>query len=364
MVGVFIRSSLLVMVLILSDLINQTHGGYLNSNVSGFGSEGCNIFQGSWVFDDSYPLYDTTNCPFVEKQFDCQGNGRPDTDYLKYRWQPTGCDLPRFDGGDFLMKLSGKRMMFVGDSLSLNQWQSLTCMLHIAVPQTKYVSTRVGDLSTFTFPIYNVSFMFYRDAFLVDLVNENGERVLKLDSMESSKMWKGIDTLIFNTWHWWLHTGRKQPWDLIEEGNATYKDMNRLDAYEIALRTWATLIDSSVDPAKTSVFFQAVSPDHNNGSEWGEPNAKNCGGQTQPLLAAKYPGGPHPAEVVLEDVLGSMSKPVYLLDITSLSQLRKDGHPSVYGHGGHNDMDCSHWCLAGVPDTWNQLLYAALIHNY
>jgi hypothetical protein len=56
-----------------------------------------------------------------------------------------------------------------------------------------------------------------------------------------------------------------------------------------------------------------------------------------------------------------MKKPIHLLDIATLSQLRKDGHPSVYGHGGHRDMDCSHWCLAGVPDTWNQLLYASLI---
>lgn len=52
-------------------------------------------------------------------------------------------------------------------------------------------------------------------------------------------------------------------------------------------------------------------------------------------------------------------KPVYLLDITTLSQLRKDAHPSAYS-GDHSGVDCSHWCLPGLPDTWNQLLYAAL----
>jgi hypothetical protein len=58
-----------------------------------------------------------------------------------------------------------------------------------------------------------------------------------------------------------------------------------------------------------------------------------------------------------------MSNPVHLLNITTLSQLRKDGHPSIYtGHGGHNN-DCSHWCLPGVPDTWNILLYVSLIQN-
>lgn len=102
-------------------------------------------------------------------------------------------------------------------------------------------------------------------------------------------------------------------------------------------------------------IFQSIS-----GSDWGDPSAKNCEGQTRPFTGPNYPGGAHKAQLVVEKVLRSISKPVFLLDITTLSQLRKDGHPSVYGHGGHNDMDCTHWCLPGVPDTWNQLLYAAL----
>ena len=43
--------------------------------------------------------------------------------------------------------------MFVGDSLSLNQWESLTCMLHAAVPKSKYTVDRQKDLSTFTIPV-------------------------------------------------------------------------------------------------------------------------------------------------------------------------------------------------------------------
>jgi hypothetical protein len=53
-----------------------------------------------------------------------------------------------------------------------------------------------------------------------------------------------------------------------------------------------------------------------------------------------------------------MKKQVYLLDITLLSELRKDAHPSVYTKDHGND--CSHWCLPGLPDTWNILLNAAL----
>lgn len=321
----------------------------------------CNYFSGKWVYDKSYPLYQSSKCPFIDPQFDCQKYGRPDKLYQKYRWQPYFCNLPRFNGVEFLEKWRGKKIMFVGDSLSLNMWQSLNCMIHAWVPNAKTTYFKRDSFGSLTFEDYGVKIMLYHTTFLVDLVKERRGRILKLDSIRSGDAWRGMDVLIFNSWHWWTHTGRMQPWDYMQEGNKMYKDMNRLVAYYKALTTWARWVNRNIDPSKTKVFFQGISPTHYEGKDWNEPS-KSCYAQTQPLFDAKYPAGTPMAAIVVNKVLSRIKKPVYLLDVTTLSQFRKDAHPTLYSGDHRSTTDCSHWCLPGLPDTWNELLYAALFN--
>ncbi|KAL6567365.1 hypothetical protein OROGR_001033 [Orobanche gracilis] len=279
------------------------------SEQGGAASSSCNLYRGKWVYNSSYyPLYSSSNCPFIDDEFDCTNSGRPDTDYLRYAWSPDSCSLPRFDGLKFLNKWRGKKIMFVGDSLSLNQWQSLACMIYAAIPNhnNKYIYGRNAPIKTVTFQEYGVTLL----------------------------------------------------WDRIYNGTTISIDMDRLVAFYIGLTTWSRWVDSNVDPAKTRVFFQGISPTHYLGREW-SPNSKNCKGEQQPLSGSTYSAGKPPEAIVVDKVLSRTKVPVTLLDITTLSQLRKDAHPSYYS-GGHPGLDCSHWCLPGLPDTWNQLLYASL----
>lgn len=109
-------------------------------------------------------------------------------------------------------------------------------------------------------------------------------------------------------------------------------------------------------------------------SEWStggvSTTAKNCYGETTPVTGATYPGTYPDQMRVVNAVMRDMTNPAYLLDITMLSEMRKDGHPSIYSGdlspaqraNPDRSADCSHWCLPGLPDTWNQLFSYALFN--
>ncbi|GJN38538.1 hypothetical protein PR202_gb27591 [Eleusine coracana subsp. coracana] len=153
--------------------------------------------------------------------------------------------------------------------------------------------------------------------------------------------------------------------------------MHRLTAFSKGLATWARWMDANVDPSRTRVFFQGISPSHyhykpkepesSDATEATSTPVGGCYNRTQPLddVATDAAGSGSQitaAQAVVQEVIGAMSTPVSLLDITELSQLRIDAHPSVC-EPGRTAADCTHWCIAGVPDAWNQIMNAMLLHQ-
>ncbi|XP_028205523.1 protein trichome birefringence-like 3 isoform X1 [Glycine soja] len=116
-----------------------------------FDPEECNVANGKWVFNHSIkPLYSDISCPYIDRQFSCVKNGRNDSDYHHWEWQPEDCTLPRFNPELTLRKLQGKRLLFVGDSLQRNQWESFVCLVEWVIPH-KHKSMQLGRVhSVFT----------------------------------------------------------------------------------------------------------------------------------------------------------------------------------------------------------------------
>ncbi|KAK4476644.1 hypothetical protein RD792_015804 [Penstemon davidsonii] len=125
--------------------------------------------------------------------------------------------------------------MFVGDSISLNQWQSLTCLLYTAVYGSNVTQKSDASNSAVIFQDYGVSVIYFPSHYLVDIQMEEFGRVLKLNSLKNGDTWKQVDVLIFNTWLWWYRRGPKQPWDYVEDDGIILEDMDRMVAFHKAL---------------------------------------------------------------------------------------------------------------------------------
>lgn len=92
--------------------------------------KGCDLFKGTWVSQSNGTYYSNETCPLIIDQQNCLKFGKPETDFLNWRWKPDQCELPRFDAAEFLEIVRGKSVAFVGDSVGKNQMQSLLCLLY------------------------------------------------------------------------------------------------------------------------------------------------------------------------------------------------------------------------------------------
>ncbi|XP_009592552.1 protein trichome birefringence-like 3 isoform X2 [Nicotiana tomentosiformis] len=348
-----------------------------------FDPDECSVTHGKWVFNTSIkPLYSDMTCPFIDKQYSCIKNGRNDSDYRYWEWQPDDCMLPRFDPEIALRKLRGKRLMFVGDSLQRNQWESFVCLIESVIPKGKKSMKRGHVHSVFKAKEYDATIEFYWAPFLVEsntdipIKSDPKQRIIKVDSIaQRAKHWLGADILVFNTYVWWMSGLKtKALWGEFENGEEGYEELDTTVSYRVALRTWANWIDSTVDPKKTRVFFTTMSPSHQKNKEWGNINGIRCYNETRPVMKKGHWGTGSNKEMmnVVANVMGRMKVPVTVLNITQLSEYRIDAHTSIYGElrgklltaeqraNPLHFADCIHWCLPGVPDTWNQLLFAYL----
>lgn len=87
-----------------------------------------------------------------------------------------------------------------------------------------------------------------------------------------------------------------------------------------------------------------------------------CNVTSKPLSDTKGKDSSPFSDTVFE-VVENMRVPVTVLHITPMSALRSDAHVGIWSDG-LPVSDCSHWCLPGVPDIWNEILLSYLFPTF
>ncbi|CAI9764156.1 unnamed protein product [Fraxinus pennsylvanica] len=352
-------------------------------------TEKCNVFVGNWVEDLTGPFYTNATCSSIEDHQNCMRNGRPDTDYVYWRWKPRDCNLPRFDAKRFLNMMRGKSVAFIGDSIMRNHVQSLLCMLSQVEQAVGVYHDEQYKSRRWVFPSHRLTLSvvwspLLTKASVFEDINgvSSGIIQLHLDELDSTwtDQYENFDYVVVAGGEWFLKSAIYYENSTIV-GCHNCQGMNITEvgfyyAYRKALNSTLKFITSSKHKAYT--FFRTTTPDHFENGEW------NTGGycnRTRPFQEG---------EIDVNDIDGAMRNieleeferaaaigkekglTLKLFDTTLVSLLRPDGHPGVYrqfhpysGKDKHLKLqnDCLHWCLPGPIDSWNGLMMEMLVNG-
>ncbi|GJP42626.1 hypothetical protein CLOM_g2171 [Closterium sp. NIES-68] len=349
----------------------------------------CNLWEGRWIYEpESYPLWTTGSCPWVETGFECEALGRHDTDYMKFRWQPHGCNLPRFNASDIRRRLKGRRLVFVGDSLCRNQFESALCLLGIDLPNVSAVIERTGnnltrkvDTMVYDFTDFGFTVEYHLSHFLVGFHRAPADApphigaVVNTDTVDPLFARRLFDEnpegliLVLNAGHWFTPSKISHQNVSFLVNNQTRPDIDETEGFRLSMLRVADWIQQwPAKAANATAVFRTYAPAHFTGGSW--DHSGGCS-ETHPTLPFD-PTTPSdlwqdPSVLFAQISRDAMTQPEQIRkpiinDITNMSYSRSDAHIARYWTGA-TGSDCSHWCLPGVPDTWNEMLFASLTAN-
>ncbi|KAJ0924365.1 putative PC-Esterase [Helianthus annuus] len=213
------------------------------------------------------------------------------------------------------------------------------------------------------FSLYNFTVEFYRSVFLVQIGSvprHSPKRVrstVKLDELDNvSSKWIDSDVLVFNTGHWWNRAKLFEMGCYFKVNGRLKLGMSTMAAYTTALNTWASWVENKIDTDRTRVFFRTFE-----GSHWSGPKGHTCKVTENPLVQSKSEYSEYRSQFsdIIREVVNNMTVPVTVMHVTPMGSYRSDAHVGTWSDNP-TVPDCSHWCLPGVPDAWNEIMFSYL----
>ncbi|WJX40341.1 Protein trichome berefringence-like 7 [Trifolium repens] len=180
---------------------------------------------------------------------------------------------------------------------------------------------------------------------------------LRLDKIDDiSHEWIDSDVLIFNSGHWWTRTKLFDMGWYFQVGSSLKLGLPINSAFKTTLLTWASWVEKKINTNRTRVFFRTYESSH-----WSGNNHNACKVTKRPW---KRTNGKDrsPVSDMIKRVVKNMSVPVTILNVTPMDAYRSDGHVGTWSDNP-SVPDCSHWCLPGVPDMWNEILFSYLLQK-
>ncbi|GAB2212361.1 hypothetical protein Drorol1_Dr00020322 [Drosera rotundifolia] len=342
----------------------------------------CDIFTGEWVRNEEAPYYTNKSCWAIHEHQNCMKYGRPDMDFLKWRWKPNGCELNIFNPSQFLEIVRDKKLAFVGDSVARNQMQSLICLLSRVEYPIDVSYTPDEYFKRWLYKTYNFTLASFWTPFLVkakqnDPNGPSGTGIFGLHLDEPDESWTTkideFDYIVLSAGHWFhrslMYYEDGQLIGCRFCGILNMTDYSMSYGYQRAFRTALKAILGRKN-FKGVTYLRTFAPSHFEGGEWNKGG--NCL-RKKPFRSS---------EITLEgnnlDLFIAQMKAVKVaqhqgrnkglkfrvIDATQAMLLRPDGHPSRYGHWPEENVtlynDCVHWCLPGPIDSWNDFLLEML----
>ncbi|KAF8012793.1 hypothetical protein BT93_I0829 [Corymbia citriodora subsp. variegata] len=344
----------------------------------------CDVFRGKWVPYPNGAYYTNVTCPLIIDQHNCLKFGRPDTEFLNWRWKPDECELPRFHAGQFLEMARGKSLAFVGDSVGRNQMQSLLCLLaKVEFPEdiSHEYSIDTTYFKRWYFPGHEFTVATFWAPYLVksrdaDLGGHTFNSIMSIYLDKPEPSWAteitNFDFVVISAGQWFF-----RPLMFYEKGEIVgccscegsknnITDLTRFYGYRMAFRTaFRELLSQKAYKGMT--FLRTFSPAHFENGKW------NTGGscaRTRPFTSGEANLEGDDLEFYLtqvEEFRAAQREGIKrgltfrLLDTTEAMIQRPDGHPNHFGGRlllkNVTMADCVHWCVPGAIDLWNEFLF-------